>query len=197
MGAGGAVQAGAAGPRAPDPGPRGAGARVGSPPGGSAAHAGRRAPACLPRGAVALPRPCAGRAGLRLRCGGSGSGSPVRGGGRLSSPRRPAARSPWQVGRTKPRALARTKFTAAGRSGLGQAACWAAPLAQTVGGAHTKSRVICISSCSQRGSRHTPVFAAALTPAVAASLTPVLLPVFTPWLAAHAALAASIVMCNF
>ena len=47
------------------------------------------------------------------------------------------------------------------------------------------------STCSQRGSRHTPVFAAALTPAVAASLTPVLLPVFTPWLAAHAAHAAS------
>eukprot|EP00969_Alexandrium_andersonii_P017734 775902-Alexandrium_andersonii.AAC.1 len=40
------------GPHALDPGPRGAGACAGSPPGGSAAHAGRCAPVCLPRGAA-------------------------------------------------------------------------------------------------------------------------------------------------
>eukprot|EP00969_Alexandrium_andersonii_P221048 9762984-Alexandrium_andersonii.AAC.1 len=38
--------------------------------------------------------PRAGRAGLCLRC--SGSGSPERGSGRLSAPQHPAARSPWR-----------------------------------------------------------------------------------------------------
>eukprot|EP00969_Alexandrium_andersonii_P119977 5304736-Alexandrium_andersonii.AAC.1 len=40
--------------------------------------------------------PHAGRAGLRLRSGCSGPGSPAWGSGRLSAPRHPAARSPWR-----------------------------------------------------------------------------------------------------